>query len=48
MSLNHPITPEQVLATPAGTLAQVSAEVLFQLENAAVDRLAQAKKLLEC
>ena len=45
MSLYHPITPEQVLAIPAGTLADHSAEVLFQMKNAAADRLAEAKQL---
>ncbi len=47
MSLHHPITPEQVLAIPAGTLAGHSAEVLFQLKNVAADRLAEAKQLLD-
>ena len=45
MNLNPPTTPEQVLATPAGTLALQSAEVLFHLKNAAADRLAEAKQL---
>lgn len=47
MSLHHPITPEQVLAIPTGTLAGHSAEVLFQMKNAAADRLAEAKQLLD-
>jgi hypothetical protein len=37
------LTPEQVLAIPAGTLAQESAEVLFSIKNAAVDQLTQDK-----
>ena len=45
MNLNPPTNPEQVLATPAGTLALQPAEVLFQLKNAAADRLAEAKQL---
>lgn len=38
-------TPDQVLATPAGTLALQSAEVLFKLKNAAADLLTAGKAL---
>ena len=40
MSADVTFTPEQVLATPAGTLAQQPAELLFSIKNAAADLLA--------
>lgn len=44
--MNH-LTPDQVLATPAGELAQQSGESLFQLKNDAADLLAAAKAIVE-
>lgn len=41
------LTPDQVLATPAGDLAQRSGESLFQLKNDAADLLAAAKAIVE-
>lgn len=41
------LTPDQVLATPAGELAQQSGEALFQLKNDAADLLAAAKAIVE-
>ena len=41
------LTPEQVLATPAGELARQSGESLFQLKNDAADLLAAAKAIVE-
>lgn len=41
------LTPDQVLATPAGELAQRSSESLFQLKNDAGDLLAAAKAIVE-
>ena len=45
MSTDLTFTPEQVLATPAGTLAQQPAELLFSIKNAAADLLAAGKAL---
>jgi hypothetical protein len=45
MSADPTFTPEQVLATPVGALAQQSAERLFRMKNAAADRLAAGKAL---
>ena len=45
MSADVNFTPEQVLATPAGTLAQQPAELLFSIKNAAADLLASGKAL---
>ena len=45
MSADVTFTPEQVLATPAGTLAQQPAELLFSIKNAAADLLAAGKAL---
>ena len=45
MSADVNFTPEQVLATPAGTLAQQPAELLFSNKNAAADLLASGKAL---
>jgi hypothetical protein len=45
MSTNTNFTPEQVLATPAGTLALQPAELLFNIKNTAADLLAAAKAL---
>jgi hypothetical protein len=45
MSTDVNFTPEQVLATPAGTLAQQPAELLFSIKNAAADLLASGKAL---
>ena len=45
MSADVTFTPEQVLATPAGTLAQQPAELLFSIKNAAADLLAAGKSL---
>lgn len=41
------LTPDQVLATPAGELADQSSESLFQLKNDAADLLAFTKALVE-
>ena len=41
------LTHDQVLATPAGELAQQSGESLFQLKNDAADLLAAAKAIVE-
>ncbi|AHB77274.1 hypothetical protein [Pandoraea pnomenusa] len=41
------LTPEQVLATPAGELAQQSGASIFQLKNDAADLLAAAKAIVE-
>ena len=41
------LTPNQVLATPAGELAERSSESLFQLKNDAADLLAAAKAIVE-
>jgi hypothetical protein len=41
------LTPDQVLAIPAGELAAYSAEALFQVKNDAADLLTTAKGLLE-
>ena len=41
------LTPDQVLATPAGELAQRSSESLFQMKNDAADLLAAAKAIVE-
>ena len=45
MSADMTFTPEQVLATPVGALAQQSAERLFRMKNAAADRLTAGKAL---
>ena len=45
MSADVTFTPEQVLATPVGALAQQSAERLFRMKNAAADRLTAGKAL---
>jgi len=45
MSTDVNFTPEQVLATPAGTLAQQPAELLFSIKNAAADLLASGKAM---
>jgi len=45
MSADVNFTTEQVLATPAGTLAQQPAELLFSIKNAAADLLASGKAL---
>ena len=42
-----PLTPDQVLATPAGDLALQSGESLFQLKNDAADLLAAAKAIVD-
>lgn len=41
------LTPDHVLAMPAGELAQRSSESLFQLKNDAADLLAAAKAIVE-
>ncbi|MGN8554752.1 UNVERIFIED_CONTAM: hypothetical protein OHV15_19450 [Microbacterium sp. SLM126] len=41
------LTPDQVLAMPAGELAQRSSESLFQLKNNAANLLAAAKAIVE-
>ena len=41
------LTLDQVLATPAGELAERSSETLFQLKNDAADLLADAKAIVE-
>lgn len=40
-------TPDQVLVTPAGELAELSSESLFKLKNDAADLLAAAKAIVE-
>jgi hypothetical protein len=45
MSTDKNFTPEQVMATPAGTLAQQPAELLFNIKNTATDLLAASKAL---
>jgi hypothetical protein len=45
MSADVNFITEQVLATPAGTLAQQPAELLFSIKNAAADLLASGKAL---
>ena len=47
MSTPTTFTPEQVLATPAGTLAQQPAELLFSFKNSAADLLTDAKSLCD-
>lgn len=47
MSADLTLTPEQVLATPAGTLATQPAEQLFRMKNAASDLLVAAKAVVE-
>lgn len=47
MSTPRTFTPEQVLATPAGTLAQQPAELLFSFKTAAADLLTDAKSLCD-
>jgi len=44
--MNH-LTPDHVLATPVGNLAQQPSQALFELKNDAADRLAAAKALTE-
>ncbi|WP_374474923.1 hypothetical protein [Zoogloea sp.] len=41
------LTPDQVLLTPAGELAELSSESLFKLKNDAADLLAAAKDIVE-
>ena len=41
------LTPDQVLVTPAGELAERSSESLFKLKNDAADLLAAAKAIVE-
>ena len=41
------LPPDQVLATPAGELAQRSSESLFQLKNDAANLLAAAKAIVD-
>lgn len=41
------LTPDQVLAMPAGELAERSSESLFQLKNDAADLLTAAKAIVE-
>lgn len=41
------LTPDQVLATPAGDLAALQSDVLFQLKNDAADLLSAAKSIVE-
>jgi hypothetical protein len=42
-----PITPDQVLAVPAGELAAEPSEALFQIKNDAADLLAATKAIVE-
>jgi hypothetical protein len=44
---HEPSHPDQVLATPAGELAELASESLFQLKNDAADLLAAAKAIVE-
>ena len=41
------LTPDQVLATPAGELAALQSEALFQLKNDAADLLSAARAIVE-
>ena len=41
------LTPDQVLATPAGELAALQSDALFQLKNDAADLLSAAKAIVE-
>ena len=41
------LTPDQVLPTPAGELAALQSEALFQLKNDAADLLSAAKAIVE-
>ena len=41
------ISPDQALATPAGDLAELASESLFQLKNDATDLLSMAKAIVE-
>lgn len=41
------LTPDQVLVTPAGELAELSSESLFKLKNDAADLLAAANAIVE-
>ena len=41
------LTPDQVLVTPAGELAELSSESIFKLKNDAADLLAAAKAIVE-
>lgn len=41
------LTPDQVLATPAGDLAALQSDALFQLKNDAADLLSAAKAIVE-
>lgn len=41
------LTPDQVLVTPAGELAELSSESLFKLKNDAADLQAAAKAIVE-
>ena len=47
MSTPTTFTPEQVLTTPAGTLAQQPAELLFSFKTSAADLLTDAKSLCD-
>ncbi|MFH0934540.1 MAG: hypothetical protein V1879_04985 [Pseudomonadota bacterium] len=44
--MNH-LTPDQILATPAGDLAQQSSDSLFQLKSISAELLAAAKAIVE-
>jgi hypothetical protein len=41
------LTPDQILATPAGDLAALQSDALFQLKNDAADLLSAAKAIVE-
>jgi hypothetical protein len=41
------LTPDQVLATPAGDLAALQSDALFQLKNDAADLLSVARAIVE-
>ena len=43
----NPLTPDQVIAVPAGDLAEQPSEALFQLKNDAADLLAATKAVVE-
>jgi hypothetical protein len=47
MSTDLTLTPEQVLAMPAGTLATQPAEQLFRIKSSASDLLVAAKAVVE-
>ena len=43
----NPLTPDQILAIPAGDLARQSSDALFQLKSSSAELLAAAKSIVE-